>query len=82
MSLVDDNASVDTEVKQEVTLESIATRLDALGAQMDWLCTNLASLFGFVQSMSQNGGGLRGMMKALKQEVPEFSEPEGEKSNA
>lgn len=57
----------DTDVKP-VTLDDLAARMDLLGNQMNWLCENLASLFGFVNQMSQNGGGIRGMMKALKQQ--------------
>jgi hypothetical protein len=58
------------EVKEQVTLESIAARLDALGAQMDWLCENLQQLFAFVSQMGQNGGGIRGLMSMLKQGPP------------
>lgn len=56
----------------EVTVETLAQKLDALGAQMDWLCTNLQSLFVFVQQVGQNGGGLRGMMHLLKKGTPEI----------
>lgn len=58
------------EVKEEVTLESLAARMDALGKQMDWLCENLSSLFVFVSQMGQNGGGIRGLMAMLKQGTP------------
>lgn len=54
----------------EVTLDSLAYRLDMLGKQMDWLCENLQSLFLFVQAAGQNGGGIRGMLAALKQAPP------------
>lgn len=50
----------------EITLESLAVRLDQLGMQMNWLCENLQSLFLFVQAAGQNGGGIRGMIQALK----------------
>jgi len=54
----------------EVTLVSLAYRLDMLGKQMDWLCENLQSLFFFVQQAGKNGGGIRGMLAALKQSAP------------
>jgi hypothetical protein len=58
----------ETEVThEEVTLDSLAVRLDALGQQMNWLCENMQGLFLFVSQVGQNGGGLRGMMAALKQ---------------
>lgn len=59
------------ELKEEVTLESLCDRLDMLGEQMNWLCDNLAGLFGFVNNMQQNGGGIRGAMKMLK-DMPEI----------
>lgn len=77
MSAVDNNAVIEHEVKQEITLADIASRLDNLGAQMNWLVENLSSLFGFVTQMSQNGGGIRGLMKAMKTEAPELSTMEG-----
>lgn len=61
--------------QQSVTLESLAARLDALGKQMDWLCTNLQGLFLFVNQVGQNGGGLRGMMAAIKKAPPELMIP-------
>lgn len=68
----------DIDVKS-VTLDDVVARLDALGVQMNWLCENLASLFGFVNQMSQNGGGMRGLMKALKQqEAPKVTEAPSE----
>jgi hypothetical protein len=60
------------EVKQEVTLESLAMKVDMLGEQLNWLCENLAGVFGMVTTMTANGGGLRGMMKAMK-EAPELT---------
>lgn len=67
---------IDNNDAQEVSLEQqIIVRLDALGRQMDWLCENLASLFGFVQQMGQNGGGIRGMMKMLQQAPEMMGEP-------
>lgn len=56
--------------QREVTLEDLAARLDVLGGQMNWVCENLQSLFAFMQQVGQNGGGLRGMMQALKQQQP------------
>lgn len=63
----------DAAVTEPVTLDALAARIDALGRQMDWLCENLASLFGFVSSMSSQGGGIRGMLKALRTESPELT---------
>lgn len=59
------------EIKQEVTLESLKASMDMLGEQMNWLCENLSALFGFVNQVGQSGGGLRGLMKAMK-ETPEL----------
>ena len=56
----------ETEIKEEVTLESLSHRLDMLGEQMNWLCENLAGVFALVGQMGANGGGLMGMMKAMK----------------
>jgi hypothetical protein len=50
----------------EVTLESLASRIDIIGQQLDWLIDNLAGLFSFVNQMSTNGGGVMGLMKMLK----------------
>lgn len=61
------------EQTEEVTLESLAYRLDMLGKQMDWLCENLQALFLFVNQVSSNGGGIRGMMAALKKAPPELN---------
>ena len=61
-------------VETTVTLDDLARRIDILGQQMNWLCENLQSLFGFVNAMSNNGGGVRGLMKALKeQQAPGMS---------
>ena len=57
----------DTDVKS-VTLDDLAQRMDVLGQQMNWLCENLQSLFSFVNAMGNNGGGIRGLMKTLKQQ--------------
>lgn len=74
---------------QEVTLESLSARLDAyeaaslnrdnqLGLQMNWLCENLQSLFVFVQQVGQNGGGIRGMMQAIRHAPPDLKQQVGE----
>jgi hypothetical protein len=64
------------QLKVEVTVESLGVKMDMLGEQMNWLCENLAALFGFVNQMGQNGGGIRGMLKAMK-ETPGLSEQIG-----
>lgn len=56
----------ETEIKQEVTLESLDAKLDMLGEQMNWLCENLAGVFQLVGQLGENGGGLMGMMKMMK----------------
>ena len=66
------------EEPEEVTLKSLADRIDIIGQQMDWLCENLQSLFAFVNQMSGSGGGIMGMMKALKNGAPDMS-PQPEK---
>jgi hypothetical protein len=38
-----------------------------IGAQLNWLCENLNGVFGMVTAMSQNGGGVRGLMKVMKE---------------
>lgn len=63
--------TVVTEVAtEEITLEQLAQRLDALGQQMNWLCENMAAMFGFVNQMGKNGGGIRGLMRSLKDGMP------------
>ena len=66
----------ETEVKQEVTLENLAARMDMFGEQMNWLCENLAALFSFVNQVGANGGGIRGLMKAAK-DTPGLTEQVG-----
>jgi hypothetical protein len=53
-------------IQKSISLEDLAEKIDAIGNQMDWLCTNLASLFTFAQQMGNNGGGIRGMLNLLK----------------
>lgn len=60
--------------ENEVTLEELGRRLDIIGQQMDWMVENLQSLFVFVQQMSNNGGGIRGMLAALKQGPPSVTD--------
>jgi hypothetical protein len=56
----------DVEVKQEITLDDLAARMDMFGEQMNWLCENLQSLFAFVNQVGQSGGGIRGLLQAAK----------------
>lgn len=63
------------EIKQETTLDDLAARMDMFGEQMNWLCENLQSLFLFVNQMTSNGGGIRGLMSAMKKGGgPEFTD--------
>lgn len=48
------------------TIEGLCTRIDMLGAQMTWLCENMQGLFQFINQMGSSGGGIRGLMSALK----------------
>lgn len=59
--------------RPEVTLEELGRRLDIIGQQTDWMVENLQSLFVFVQQMNNNGGGIRGMLAALKQAPPDMT---------
>jgi hypothetical protein len=61
------------ETKEEVTLESLAKRMDMFGAQMNWLCENMQGLFQFVTQVGQSGGGIRGLMSAMKNGAPQLS---------
>jgi hypothetical protein len=70
MANADTIAVSELEEQQEITLEQVAQRLDALGQQMNWLCENMASLFGFVNQMGKNGGGIRGLMRTIKDATP------------
>lgn len=60
-------------LQEEITLAELGRRMDILGQQMNWLCENLQSLFAFTQQVSQSGGGLRGLMHAMKQAPPEVN---------
>ena len=66
------NPLEDQQIKQEITLEDLARRLDVIGRQMDWLIENLQSLFQFVTAMGNSGGGIRGILKAMKTEAPQL----------
>lgn len=66
-----------TEQHTEITLDDLAARMDMFGEQMNWLCDNLQSLFAFVNTMGANGGGIRGIMKAMK-DTPGLTELTGE----
>lgn len=61
----------------EVTLEDIATRMDMFGEQMNWLCENMQGLFAFITQIGNSGGGIRGLMSAMKQAPPQLHEQEG-----
>lgn len=52
--------------KPEITLADLAHRIDMMGEQLNWLCENLQSLFQFVNAVGQQGGGIRGLMSAMK----------------
>jgi hypothetical protein len=68
--------SQEPELKVSVTLDDVVAKLDMLGEQLNWLCENLAGVFGVVTQMSANGGGIRGMMKAMK-DAPAILEENG-----
>jgi hypothetical protein len=48
-------------------LVAVYKQQELIGNQLNWLCENLAGVFGMVTAVSQNGGGLRGMMKMMKE---------------
>jgi hypothetical protein len=72
MTAVNDTP-VETPPATEITLESLAARIDSLGAQMTWLCENMQGLFQFITQMGQQGGGIRGLLGALKNGGPDVS---------
>lgn len=49
---------------QPLTLEQ---KIDLIGEQLNWLCENLAVVFNLTAAMSANGGGVRGLMKIMKE---------------
>ena len=54
------------EETKEITLADLSHRIDMMGEQLNWLCDNLQSLFQFVNAVGQQGGGIRGLMSAMK----------------
>jgi len=48
-------------------IDTLSEKIDLIGQQNDWLCENLQSLFLFVQQVGSNGGGIRGLLSAMKQ---------------
>ena len=62
----------DSEIKQEVTLSDLAAKVDIIGQQLNWLIENLQTVFMFVQQVGSNGGGIRGMLKAIKTAEPQM----------
>jgi hypothetical protein len=48
-------------------LVAVYKQQEQIGSQLNWLCENLNGVFGMVTVMSQNGGGVRGLMKTLKE---------------
>lgn len=80
--MTDTQTNIETESHpSEVTLETLAIMvqqlrqdtamgMNQLGAQMNWLCEKLQSLFSFIDHLNNNGGGMRGLMKAMKSASP------------
>lgn len=64
------NIPVEPEVKEELTVDE---KLDRIGAQLNWLCENLSSLFAFATQLGNNGGGIMGLLKGMKQGVPQLT---------
>lgn len=62
------------------SIDGLSQRVDVLGQQMNWLVDNMQHLFAFVNQMGSNGGGIRGLMKALQQGPPQL--PSQEEVNA
>ena len=64
-----DTAVIETEqvevVGEPTRALTLEEKVDIIGGQLNWLCENLTALFGLVNSMGQNGGGIRGLMKAM-----------------
>lgn len=53
-------------------IDALKSGVNTVGTQNNWLIDNLQQVFSFVTLMGQNGGGIRGMMKALKHAPPEL----------
>lgn len=66
MTATDSIAQSDGLAHTEISSEELARRLDIIGHQLNWLCENMQSLFYFVQQVSSSGGGVRGMLHAIK----------------
>jgi hypothetical protein len=66
---------------EAVTLETLAEKLDVIGQQLNWLTENLQSLFLFVNQVSSSGGGIRGLMHAMRQAPPNLTPQEPERTN-
>lgn len=58
------DVTVEPEVKEQLTVDE---KLDRIGAQLNWLVENLSSLFVFAQQLGNNGGGIMGLLKGMKQ---------------
>jgi hypothetical protein len=56
-----------TALSDRELLTAVYRQQEQLGNQLNWLCENLAGVFGIVTAMSQNGGGVRGLMKVMKE---------------
>lgn len=67
-------SDTDQEIAQEITLEILNEKIDMIGNQLNWICENLVGLFAFVQQVSNSGGGIRGIMQAMKQAPPQIVE--------
>lgn len=48
-------------------LIAVYRQQEQIGTQLNWLTENLAGVFNMVNTVSQNGGGVRGMMKMMKE---------------
>ena len=60
----------ETETKSPVTLESLQESVNQIGGQLNWLCDNLAGLFSMVNQMGASGGGIMGMLSAMRGGTP------------
>ena len=58
---------IDSELTDRQLLIAVYKQQEQIGSQLNWLCENLAGVFGIVTAMSQNGGGVRGLMKVMKE---------------
>lgn len=74
MSAPESNGPVTLETLS-VQLEAANQRIDMLGGQMNWMVENLQQLFQFVTVMGSSGGGIRGLMHAMKNGGPDLTIP-------